>query len=125
MAFSRRRSQVSDNFFTHPILNSPYEYPRYHWELDSTGQPTGVRQDGRRPASFVTPVPAPKKRGKGQKELQLDELSTESQRYDINELRIQVDRWRELKDPATWPAPGCGTGCWWRGWNRGRSFWGT
>jgi type III restriction enzyme len=107
---------MSSDFFTHPILNSPYEYPRYHWELDGTGQPTGVRQDGRRPASFVTPVPAPKKRGKGQKELQLDELSTESQRYDprpiINELRIQVDRWRDLKNPATWPVPGRGTGCW-------------
>jgi type III restriction enzyme len=97
---------VDSDFFKHPILNSPYEYPRYHWELDETGQPTGVRQDGRRPASFVTPVPAPKKQGKGQKELKLDQLSTESQRYDprpiINELRIQVDRWRELKDPAHW-----------------------
>jgi type III restriction enzyme len=98
---------MSSDFFTHPILNSPYEYPRSHWELDSTGQPTGVRQNGRRPASFVTPVPAPKKQGgRGQKELQLTELTTDSQRYDprpiINELRIQVDRWRELKDPAHW-----------------------
>ncbi len=36
------------DFFSAPILNSPYEYPRYHWELDETGQPTGVREDGRR-----------------------------------------------------------------------------
>jgi hypothetical protein len=27
-------------FFDHPILNSPYEYPRRHWELDETGQST-------------------------------------------------------------------------------------
>ncbi len=27
-------------FFDHPILNSPYEYPRRHWELDEDGQPT-------------------------------------------------------------------------------------
>jgi type III restriction enzyme len=98
---------TDSDFFTHPILNSPYEYPRYHWELDETGQPTGVRQNGRRPASFVTPVPAPKKQGgKGQKELQLNQLTTDAQRYDprpiINELRLQVDRWRELKDPAHW-----------------------
>ena len=29
-----------DPFFDHPILNSPYAYPRRHWELDETGQPT-------------------------------------------------------------------------------------
>jgi hypothetical protein len=26
---------MTDNpFFDHPILNSPYEYPKCHWELD-------------------------------------------------------------------------------------------
>jgi type III restriction enzyme len=24
-------------FFERPILNSPYEYPREHWELDKDG----------------------------------------------------------------------------------------
>ncbi|MCL4864526.1 MAG: DEAD/DEAH box helicase family protein [Gemmatimonadales bacterium] len=97
---------MTDTFFTHPIINSPYEEPRFHWELDDAGQPTGVRKEGRRPASFVTPVPAPKKQGKGQKELQLDPYSDDHQRYDprpiINELRLQVDRWRAIKDPANW-----------------------
>ena len=31
---------MSNPFFDHPILNSPYEYPQRHWELDSDGQPT-------------------------------------------------------------------------------------
>ncbi|MHB8766339.1 MAG: PDDEXK family nuclease [Deferrisomatales bacterium] len=31
---------MSNPFFDHPILNSPYECPRRHWELDDTGQPT-------------------------------------------------------------------------------------
>ena len=31
---------MSDEFFNKPILNSPYEYPRRHWELDENGQPT-------------------------------------------------------------------------------------
>jgi hypothetical protein len=31
---------MSNPFFDHPILNSPYEYPARHWELDETGQPT-------------------------------------------------------------------------------------
>jgi hypothetical protein len=25
---------MSNPFFDHPILNSPYESPRRHWELD-------------------------------------------------------------------------------------------
>ena len=31
---------MSNPFFDHPILNSPYEYPVRHWELDEAGQPT-------------------------------------------------------------------------------------
>ena len=33
-------ASASNPFFTHPILNSPYEAPRRHWELDKEGQPT-------------------------------------------------------------------------------------
>ena len=32
---------MSDRFFEAPILNSPYEYPGQHWELDESRQPTG------------------------------------------------------------------------------------
>jgi hypothetical protein len=36
---------MSNPFFERPIVNSPYEYPRQHWELDETGQPpAGVGQ---------------------------------------------------------------------------------
>lgn len=31
---------MGDRFFEKPILNSPYEYPGQHWELDEDGQPT-------------------------------------------------------------------------------------
>ena len=31
---------MSNPFFDHPILNSPYEYPGRHWKLDKEGQPT-------------------------------------------------------------------------------------
>jgi len=98
-------------FFDHPILNSPYEYPRRHWELDEHGQPTQRVLDRRRTVAFITPIPKPKKRRAGrrqQRELVLDEgrgLSTETQQYDptsiINEVRAQVDRWRELPQ-AQW-----------------------
>ena len=28
---------MRDRFFDRPILDSPYEYPSRHWELDETG----------------------------------------------------------------------------------------
>ena len=52
---------MSDSFFDHPILNSPYEYPVRHWELDENGQPTQQIIERRRRAEFITPIPKPKK----------------------------------------------------------------
>ena len=37
-------------FFSKPILNSPYEYPIRHWELDALGQPTQKIIESRRRA---------------------------------------------------------------------------
>jgi type III restriction enzyme len=96
---------MSNPFFERPIINSPYEYPRQHWELDESGQPTGNLIDRRRRAEFITPIPKPKKRrgSPKQEELVLDEgrgLTTKKQAYDltsvINEVRGQVDSWRNL-----------------------------
>jgi len=36
----QQKLNMSNPFFDHPILNSPYDYPRRHWELDAQGQPT-------------------------------------------------------------------------------------
>ena len=99
-------------FFAQPVLNSPYERPRRHWELDATGQPTQQIVEHRRPAEFITPIPQPKKR-KGaaqQAALVFDEkaqtLETAGQQYDltaiINGVRQQVDRWRDLPNPSQW-----------------------
>jgi type III restriction enzyme len=100
---------MSNQFFEHPILNSPYEYPRQHWELDKDGQPTQKIIDSRRRAEFITPIPKPKKRRASQEALVFDEgkgLSTGKQQYDptsiINDLRYQVDKWRELPNPSDW-----------------------
>jgi type III restriction enzyme len=41
---------MSNPFFDHPILNSPYDYPSRHWELDEAGQPTQKTIERRRPA---------------------------------------------------------------------------
>ncbi|MEW6169049.1 MAG: BPTD_3080 family restriction endonuclease [Pseudomonadota bacterium] len=103
---------MSNPFFERPILNSPYEYPRQHWELDKTGQPTQKVIEARRKAEFITPIPKPKKR-KGQGEqtsLLLDDdtgLSSQSQEYEktasmINAVRQEVDRWRAISNPSDW-----------------------
>src|SRR5262245_10764507 len=48
---------MSNPFFDQPILNSPYECPRRHWELDPHGQPTQQVLESRRPSAFLTPIP--------------------------------------------------------------------
>jgi type III restriction enzyme len=101
---------MSNPFFDHPILNSPYEYPVKHWELDETGQPTQRVVESRRSAKFITPIPKPKKRKAAtQKGFVFDEgkgLSTAEQQYDpnsiINEVRGHVDTWRTLPNPSQW-----------------------
>ena len=95
---------MTNPFFERPILNSPYERPSQYWELDDSGQPTQRVIDTRRKASFITPIPKPKKRkSSGQGEMTLDEgsgLSSQKQQYDstsiINEVRGYVDTWRNL-----------------------------
>jgi type III restriction enzyme len=100
---------MSDRFFEKPILNSPYECPTRYWELDESGQPTNRIIDQRRRAEFITPIPKPKKRRKGQRQFVFDEgkgLSTERQQYDptsiINELRGRIELWRGLPHPSQW-----------------------
>ncbi len=101
---------MDNRFFEKPIINSPYENPKKHWELDEQGQPTQQIIEKRRRAEFITPIPKPRKR-KGAQEQQIvfDEgkgLSTEEQQYDptsiINAIRYQVDQWRSRPNPADW-----------------------
>jgi type III restriction enzyme len=96
-------------FFERPILNSPYERPARHWELEK-GQPTQRILESRRRADFVSPIPKPKKRklDDGQQVLTEadDGLSSQEQQYDptaiINEVRSLVEEWRALPSPHQW-----------------------
>ncbi len=47
---------MSESFFEKPIFNSPYEYPRRHWELDEPGQAANIVET-HRAAKCVTPSP--------------------------------------------------------------------
>ena len=106
-----QRGEMNNLFFEKPILNSPYQYPARHWELDKDGQPTQKIIERRRRAEFITPIPNPKKR-KSSSEQEIfvfDEgkgLSTKEQQYDltamINDVRDEVDKWRALKNMSDW-----------------------
>lgn len=100
---------MSNEFFAKPILNSPYEYPGRHWELDPQGQPTQRIIEARRNAEFVTPIPKPRKqKAKSiQQSLGLtDERGVSSEKHAettlINDLRAQVDKWRMIPNPTDW-----------------------
>lgn len=99
---------MSRAFFERPILNSPYECPALHWELDATGQPTQNITATRRRAEFITPIPRAKKQKGAAKQsaLLFDERSTQEQQYDhtavINAVRTEVDKWRALPNPNDW-----------------------
>jgi type III restriction enzyme len=102
---------MTNPFFDHPILNSPYAYPARHWELDDQGQLTQqIIERGRR-AEFITPIPKPRKRkgSAAQQQIVFDEgqgLSTQEQQYDhtaiINAVRQQVDQWHSMPNPHHW-----------------------
>ena len=102
---------TENRFFEKPILNSPYVVPEQHWELDDEGQPTQHIIQSRRLVKFITPIPKPRKR-KGpaeQTRMVLGDtagLSTEGQEYDptsnINEIRRQVNEWRNRPNPTDW-----------------------
>ncbi len=101
---------MSNPFFEHPILNSPYNYPNKHWELDKDGQPTQKIIESRRKAEFITPIPkARKQKKKSQNELDFGDetgISTAKQKYEaipvINRLRDEIDKWRKIPDKNKW-----------------------
>ncbi|MEK7950445.1 BPTD_3080 family restriction endonuclease [Luteolibacter soli] len=101
---------MPENFFEKPILNSPYNYPGRHWELDSDGQPTNRITEKRRECSYITPVPKPKKKKAKEETPDLfggpKGISVDGELYDptsiINEMRGYIDRWRKLPNPKDW-----------------------
>ena len=95
---------MEQRFFEQPILNSPYEYPARHWELDENRQPTNRIVDRRRSVTFITPIPAARKQRLKQAELGLDDADRtaddDGQQYElmrmIESVRHSVGEWRRL-----------------------------
>ena len=103
---------MSQSFFDHPILNSPYAVPTRFHALDEEGQPLDQPPIvGRRPCDFITPVPKPKRRSAKQAQASMmfedsSGLSSEDQEYNpkpiINEIRAHVASWRDLPSDRDW-----------------------
>lgn len=104
---------MTDRFFERPILNSPYEPPKWHHDLDPDGQPTDRPPvPGRRRSELITPVPQPKRKSKapaGQAKMTFTDskgLTDTEIEYNptpiINEIRQYVDDWRQRPNPAQW-----------------------
>ena len=97
---------MENRFFIDPILNSPYEIPSQHWELDKDGSPTHKIIHTRRESSLLNPIPKPKKRGgkEDQRSLELGnlEISNTDQQYEvtqlINTIRSHINTWRQAPE---------------------------
>ncbi|MEB3070372.1 BPTD_3080 family restriction endonuclease [[Mycobacterium] vasticus] len=80
-----------------PILNAPYDPPTRHFAMGQNG-PTGEINDGRRPSESFIPIAATRKaQASGVQEMiDFDLTGERRQRNDlINQLRREVDRWRQ------------------------------
>ena len=101
---------MPEPFFNNPILNSPYQEPTSHWELDEDNQPTQEIIQSRRESSFITPVPPPRNQANAaQSGLVIEnpeQLANERQQYEttqgINDIRLHIDEWRRLPNPNDW-----------------------
>ncbi|MDQ6436646.1 DEAD/DEAH box helicase family protein [Mesorhizobium sp. LHD-90] len=97
------------SFFDRPIINSPYEPPSRHWELDLDGRPTDVIVEQRRGSALWTALPGAASTTKNSAQASLvfnTDLSTDATEFNpspmINDLRQELETWRNLPNPAQW-----------------------
>ncbi len=93
------------SFFNNPILNSPYELPRRHWEMGADNKPTGAVVESRRPSSNRTPIATPRANGGLSQQGDLfneiiDDVAYRENEF-INNIRAEVARWRD-SDESEW-----------------------
>lgn len=82
---------MTESFDINPILNTPYDMPTRHWQLDENCCPTGRIEDGRRTSIHLVPIPASKQKA-AQNQLKLEEDVKENPI--INRIRRQLSSWR-------------------------------
>ncbi len=79
-----------------PVINTPYEEPRWHWELDLAGRAIKGRppKQGRRPSHGILPVPTTRK---GQPVQGVLELNPDDLNETVEEIRVHLRRWRDRR----------------------------
>ena len=80
-----------------PIINLPYDEPRYYWHIEAAKQPQ--KREGRRAASYFFRVPERAARGrKGKAQVALFKDTAKGQEYLLdlaNLIRQRVADWRK------------------------------
>lgn len=84
-----------------PILNSPFEEPRFHFRFDEDGITDEVVEE-RRKSSYFVPVPTPRKKVK-QTTIQDWAEKPPVENDDINHIRSRVRLWRDRGYPFVTP----------------------
>ena len=86
---------------TYPVINTPYEEPRRHWELDAHGRAIEGQppKADRRPSHGILPVPTPHK---GEPVQAVLELNPDDLNETVEEVRVHLRGWRRRRwDGAT------------------------
>ena len=94
----------TSGFFDDPIINSPYEAPTRHHDLEG-GRPTGRPPiEARRRSAYDTPVPGAKRArtSTGPTGDLLDEDTQYTENPIVNRIRDEVTAWRALPSPESW-----------------------
>lgn len=81
-----------------PIINSPYEEPRFHWLIRKGEVPQ--KHEGRRTAGYFFRVPEGAGRGRGKKAVQVELFESDTPGTEVelqvpNQIRERLMRWRE------------------------------
>ena len=76
-----------------PVINSPYDYPCWHYRVDNSGLAIrGEASPGRRPSeAYLSPVPLPM----GYQQVLSGTQDPLSSMDHINQLRQRVEDWRQ------------------------------
>lgn len=91
------------SFVENPVINSPFEEPQQHYQLNDDGQPTGIVSTGRRPSMQIVPVASARRRIK-QAELDLGDAEVHTKVNQlVNDIREVVSAWRKARWPKTSP----------------------
>ena len=80
-----------------PIINSPYDYPCWHYRIGADGVAYGPAHNGRRPPeAYVAPVPGPR----GHAPVMIGAQDPLNLMAHVRELRELVEEWRAASYPG-------------------------